>query len=64
LGAHTSSVVFDSGAWQLAVAEGARVGDETLLRALWDEGRQQLGAEANALWTKAISGLDAEAVTG
>ena len=57
-------MVFDSGAWQLAVAEGARVGDETLLRALWDEGRQQLGAEANALWTKALSGLDAEAVTG
>ncbi|CAB4919970.1 unannotated protein [freshwater metagenome] len=57
-------MVFNSEAWQLAVAEGARVGDETLLRALWEEGRQHLGAEANALWTKALSGLDAEAVTG
>jgi len=57
-------VTFNRDEWQSAVAEGARMGDETLLRALWDEGRQQLGAEANALWVTALSGLDAEAVTG
>ena len=57
-------MTFNRDAWQSAVTEGARIGDETLLRALWDEGRQHLGDEANALWTKALSGLDAEAVTG
>lgn len=57
-------MAFNRDAWQSAVAEGASVGDETLLRALWDEGRQQLGNDANMLWVKALSGLDAEAVTG
>jgi len=50
--------------WRDRVQAAAQAGDETALRALFDEARRIFGDAAGEQWARTLSALDGTAVTG